>query len=790
MADRRLSLAVDFVGNDKLSSTVVAMGRVSAEAQQRIGGLKRQVDTLNRSMADARALRAATESLKKNRSAAKDAAAELARLKAQIVAGTPPTNQLVRSIQAAERNLTKMQAAEKKASDTARTMVSNFRAAGVDVARLGVYEQQTATRIEHANRALEHQQTVLRGNRQRMAELGREERARDRQSGGRSGRVRPGSSPVDEDAPGQGGRPGIDPSHIHSVATKTLTVLEMANEAADVGAEVQALKYRLRGLGLSQRAADDLEDFAKNMRISGVSVREGMRYLVESQGAFRESGEHNPEEQVKGAKLMAPIMAKLMVTSKSLGKELSPDQEQYFLRFIEQRGGTNNPKTGAVTADGLFRALMSSGGTVDPANYQTFMSAAGVSGMHLTPQALYADFEPLIAELHQGAGVGLMKAFTRANGNVQNQPAMREFIRLGAWDRSKVVFNKVDGIKQLKGNPLRADLAEQLATSPVDFYKSIQKLYAAKGIKGKEIDRENLLLFGGTGGKLFSEMQQKMQTIDRSRGAYAQTMGLDDSYKMVSEGLMGQREALHAATDDFNLQLAEGSGAVDFFTRTLKAATDFLHGGVFHLRHDDGGKAPAQAAPNAWPFNLPARPISWSAVDLSHLGNMPFRPGISAMPSVPSPAMLQPQPPLRAPLSVPAGMLQARPRQGIAPQRPPLSPVVSMPQPRITVAAPMAGQRAPQARGAGPDWSKVNLSNMGGAYALPSSREPAKPMAPIAINLRLPAPPPPAPKPDGPITIVIQAPPGATPEQMADLAVRRLKQEQARQRGSTYNGGR
>jgi hypothetical protein len=50
-----------------------------------------------------------------------------------------------------------MQAAEKAASDSARQMVSNMREAGVDVARLGNYERETATKIDQTTRALERQ---------------------------------------------------------------------------------------------------------------------------------------------------------------------------------------------------------------------------------------------------------------------------------------------------------------------------------------------------------------------------------------------------------------------------------------------------------------------------------------------------------------------------------------------------------------------------------------------------------------------------------------------------------
>jgi phage-related tail protein len=157
MSDRKLALIVDFVGVDKMSATTRTLSASSKAAAQQIGALRTQVGNLNRGLADAKALRAATEGLKKHKAATQEAAAKLAALKGEIKSGEAPTAKLVRQIQAASQNLTKMQAAEKAASDSARQMVSNMREAGVDVARLGNYERETATKIDQTTRALERQ---------------------------------------------------------------------------------------------------------------------------------------------------------------------------------------------------------------------------------------------------------------------------------------------------------------------------------------------------------------------------------------------------------------------------------------------------------------------------------------------------------------------------------------------------------------------------------------------------------------------------------------------------------
>lgn len=758
MADRKLTLAVDFVGNDKVSSTVVAMGRVSAEATQRIGGLKRQVDTLNRSLSDARALRTATDALKRQRTATKEAAAELARLKSQIVAGTPPTAQLVRSIQAAEKNLTKMQVAEKKASDTARTMVSNFRAAGVDVARLGKFESETASRIENANRALEHQRTVLGENRRRMGEMTREERARDRASGGRigrdrhDGRVRPASSPVDEEAPGAE-RSRLDPAKIHSAGLKAVSILgqaaSVAEDAADVGASFEALKFRLRQLGLSVDAVNQLVAATDAMQVDGASRTDKLRIAAEAQAVFRETGKVGVEHQLEGAKLVTPLLARIFVTQKAVGQEFTPEQEKYLLRVVEQQGGLASPQRAADIIGGLFKALTSSNGIVSPENYQTFLSAAKTSGNQLSARSLFSDFEPIIAEMGERAGTGLSGAYSNLNGINKSQQRMHELIRLGMWDRSKIIFNKVDGVKAFKNgeNPLRAELAKQLAEDPVDFYfKSVRPRYVKGGVK--DFNRENLMVFGGTGGALFNQFEKMGQKFfDDARKTYDGTMGLGEAHSMVVDGMLGSKERLHAATEDFNLSLATAGGVVDGFTSTMSWAAGIIKG----MADKAAGLPSAPASP------LPQRPAIWRPTDLANLGGIAGRPGI-----------------------------------GLTPQLTPPAPTVAgMPAPRVTLALPTAAPKGRPAPGKPADWTGVNLSRMGGPAATPAMREAAKPMTPVAINLRLPpaSPPPPPPRPSGPVTININGV-GQTVDQLATAVARKLEQKQGQQQRSSYNGGR
>jgi hypothetical protein len=269
-----------------------------------------------------------------------------------------------------------------------------------------------------------------------------------------------------------------------------------------------------------------------------------------------------------GARLVTPLLAKVLVSQKALGKEFSEDQEKYFLRVVEQRGGLGSPARAAEIINGLYKSLTSSNGTVTPENYQTFLAAAKTAGNRLTSQSLYSDFEPIIAEMGERAGTGLSYVYTTANGNAKRQSAMNELIRLGAWDKSKIIFNKMDGVKAFKNgaNPLRPDLANLLATSPLDFYREIRKMYVANGVK--DIQLENARVWGGTGGALFNEFEKKgPQFFEDARKTYAGTMNLDDVHKMVMGGMMGSQQQLSAEWDNLKLSLAQSGARLTFSQR-------------------------------------------------------------------------------------------------------------------------------------------------------------------------------------------------------------------------------
>jgi len=333
-------------------------------------------------------------------------------------------------------------------------------------------------------------------------------------------------------------------------------------EIAHSAGAAQNLENRLRIMGLDNATVRALETNAKRAQVAGASYLDMLRYTVEAQGAFRESGEGTLAQRISGARTMVPILARMSFAAKAMGMEVPEEQERYLLRFIEQAGGMNDPHRAASIADGVFRALQSSGGTVQASDYQQFMAAAGTAGMKLSQRAMFADFEPLIGELHAGAGVGLMSAYLRVNGvgRMLRQPAA-EMRRLGLWTGGR--------------NGMSDANTALFAGDPVEFYRNvILPAYAKAHINDPQ--RENALVFGRTGGMLFNLIDKQMNAIMRSREAYAQSQGINPAYQQAKDSFFGQKGQMTAAWQDFLVVAGSKGGVLEMLVGAMRSATGAL----------------------------------------------------------------------------------------------------------------------------------------------------------------------------------------------------------------------
>lgn len=369
----------------------------------------------------------------------------------------------------------------------------------------------------------------------------------------------------------------------------------------DEAARYQTMTEKFRQFGMGQAATDEAQRFAETTRIRGSSATDMLKYLVEAQGVFSESGAKTLDEQLRAAKLAAPVLARITFASRGLDehqREATTAKQMDMLRFTETAGGLKSPERFDELMDAAFRAIQSSGGNVDFTQYRQFMAKAGTSAFNLSNKALFAELEPIIGELKgSSAGDALMTAYNRLNGIVKlpNQ-VTHGLMKMGIWDASKIELNSLGGVKRFRGNPLIN--AQLFSQSPVEYYENvILPLYRRHHYTEEQKQRENALIFGRTGGKMFSLIDKQLETIHHRIDAYGVARGLNDAYSAVGSTYNGKAIDFHKKWQDLQRVMGKDGGLLDTFTQGLDTLTHSLQqmADIAH-RHPEMAKFAGQAA--------------------------------------------------------------------------------------------------------------------------------------------------------------------------------------------------
>lgn len=391
--------------------------------------------------------------------------------------------------------------------------------------------------------------------------------------------------------------------------------------AKDLNTEMQRFKL----FGMSDKVNQEAFKFVAGMRVYGTSQAENMKNFREAQGVFRESG-MSEDKALEGAKLAAPFLGKIAFATESLDDESKARMRTSslaMLRFVEMSGGLN-PTDFKRWADFGFRMTQTSGGTVNWEQLRQFKAISGVAGRSLSEDAL-AGLEPIISELKGGgAGTGLRTAFNRLTGiiKIPNQVA-HELVKSGVWDAAKIDFNANGGIKRFKGNPLKT-MAELTDNPEQWYYKNILPMYDRMKLSDPERLRQDAMLFGSTGGRLFSQIRLQRNTVENSVLANHKALNLDPSANVAKNSLSGQEQEFVKSWTDFKTQL--GIVALPQFSNLLQNGASVLRA-IGDFMRDNAGvvaviKNIAGGAINVFSPVSRIRDIYREAVDL-----LPKRPG-------------------------------------------------------------------------------------------------------------------------------------------------------------------
>jgi len=335
-------------------------------------------------------------------------------------------------------------------------------------------------------------------------------------------------------------------------------------------------RFKLYGLSAGQNA--QAFGFVDSAQSYGVSRAERMKLFREAQGSFRESG-RDDAGALEGAMMAMPLMAKLAFATSALdgeSKQRAMGGMLSAIRYAEMSGGTKDPAKFASILDLGWKLTQTSGGQVNWESLRQFKARAGSAGTHLTDQAL-AELEPIMGELTgSAAGVALRTGYGRLAGlvKVPNQVA-HQLVDHGLWDNNSIEWNAQGGVKTMKGNPLGADKLALYSSDPAQFYfKFIQPIYEKMKYSGEEITRQNALIFGREGGKMFDLIEKQSGTILKSIEAVKKAAGINEAVDIARKGLAGKEEEFGAAWTDFKAQF--GTVALPFFTGVLKTGAEIL----------------------------------------------------------------------------------------------------------------------------------------------------------------------------------------------------------------------
>ncbi len=152
-------------------------------------------------------------------------------------------------------------------------------------------------------------------------------------------------------------------------------------------------------------------------------------------------------------------------------------------------------------------------------------------------------FEPFITMLKgQTAGFSQRTAYNRLNGiiKIPNQVA-HELVNNGIWDDKKVIWNSQGGIKAFKGNPLKE--ADLFSRNSIEFYeKVIMPMHKRMGITSDSaIGQSNAMLFGSTGGALYTLIDKNIEKAHHSLEAQHKALGIDASVEKTRKTLSRSR---------------------------------------------------------------------------------------------------------------------------------------------------------------------------------------------------------------------------------------------------------
>ncbi|WP_353627543.1 hypothetical protein ABNQ24_12265 [Ralstonia pseudosolanacearum] len=337
--------------------------------------------------------------------------------------------------------------------------------------------------------------------------------------------------------------------------------LKMFEVPLNKAMEYERFLARMRQMGLGDSQIKDAEKFVEATKMINTSVLDRMRIFTEAQGAFRQSG-MSGDKALEAAKTMTPVLATYEVAMQTLSGPSHAAAEHAMRNLnktVEMMGGLGDTKRAQEIADGIFKTVQSSGKMVDERQLKQFFAYGSSATNQQDLRTVFGGLEPIIGELGGSTtAVGLRTAYTRTNGMMALMPRRlkEEMKRLGMTDET--------------GKQQTTDLARLQATNIIGYTEEIMRRYQAAGITSQtDRERENAIIFGTNGAKVFNKIMSQMGVLHESLEAYDKAKGASDVVNDPQNQKLMAQQNLAKKVEDFQLALARNGGLLDMATKGL-----------------------------------------------------------------------------------------------------------------------------------------------------------------------------------------------------------------------------
>ncbi|WP_230405022.1 phage tail tape measure protein [Undibacterium rugosum] len=351
-------------------------------------------------------------------------------------------------------------------------------------------------------------------------------------------------------------------------------VIKSLNEAKHFETEIQ----RIHALGMGDKISNDAIKFSQAMKTYGTSSLENLELMRDSLTVFAD---------LHHAEMVLPTLAKMKFANAAMYREEEgAEKGQTFmnmLKVIELRGGLASKDKFEHEANLVQKVLTATGGRVGPNEWLNFIKTGGVAAKSLKDEAFFYKMEPLIQEMGGNrVGTGLMSAYANLYQGHTTVRAAQEMGRLDLLDPTKVEYNKIGMIKQIKPGALAG--GDMLKSDPMAWLETVllPKL-AAKGITEQEQIKDAIatIMTNRTASNLFTQMYLQREQIHKNERLNAGAADIDTTHKRAKTTAHGQEiEALsriHSAQKEIGEQvLPVYSSALQKLASILSSVTGFM----------------------------------------------------------------------------------------------------------------------------------------------------------------------------------------------------------------------